>query len=142
MQDACYASFNAVRSVFPNAIVLMCYFHVKTNIRKNLFSVLSELYDEFESNVTYLHYSTTEAKYQQRLEAFREKYKEQKEAMQYMESQWLNGVFSQWQIFCNNPGYANKQIRISNHSIQHLKETTLNTSNAPCCLHVIRFLNA
>ena len=76
MQDACYASFNAVRSVFPNAIVLMCYFHVKTNIRKNLFSVLSELYDEFESNVTYFHYSTTEAKYQQRLEAFREKYKE------------------------------------------------------------------
>ena len=43
MQDACYASFNAVRSVYPDAVVLMCYFLVKTNIRKNLFSILGNL---------------------------------------------------------------------------------------------------
>ena len=28
MQDACRASFNAARISFPNAVVLMCYFHV------------------------------------------------------------------------------------------------------------------
>ena len=36
MQDHCYASLNAAKNVYPSATVLMCYFHVKLNIRKNL----------------------------------------------------------------------------------------------------------
>lgn len=43
--------------VFPSAKVLMSYFHLKTNNRKNLLSNLGELYDDFISDVTRLHYS-------------------------------------------------------------------------------------
>jgi hypothetical protein len=32
MQDACLASFNAAKMIFPLAIVLMCYFHVMQNV--------------------------------------------------------------------------------------------------------------
>ena len=33
MQDACPASRNAVLKFFPNVKILMCYFHVKKNVR-------------------------------------------------------------------------------------------------------------
>ena len=38
MQDACPASRNAILDFFPNVKFLMCYFHVKKNVRdhKNL----------------------------------------------------------------------------------------------------------
>ena len=38
MQDACPASRNAILDSFPNVKFLMCYFHVKKNVRdhKNL----------------------------------------------------------------------------------------------------------
>ena len=41
MQDACPASEKAVKFFFPEVIILMCYFHVKKNVRIidfNLFS--------------------------------------------------------------------------------------------------------
>ena len=34
MMDACEA-YNAVRRSFPNARILMCFFHVKFNCKKN-----------------------------------------------------------------------------------------------------------
>ena len=32
MQDACDASYNAAKKYFPNAIILMCFFHVQQNV--------------------------------------------------------------------------------------------------------------
>jgi len=32
MQDACDASYNAARQFFPNATILMCWFHVQQNV--------------------------------------------------------------------------------------------------------------
>ena len=32
MQDAFDASYNAAKKYFPNAIILMCFFHVKQNV--------------------------------------------------------------------------------------------------------------
>ena len=34
MQDACPASKNAIKSIFPNAELFMCWFHVFVNIKK------------------------------------------------------------------------------------------------------------
>ena len=33
--DACDASNNAVKKLFPDKIILMCYFHMKFNCKKN-----------------------------------------------------------------------------------------------------------
>ena len=81
------------------------YFHVKLNIRKRQ---NSSYYDEFETDVTKLHYSTTEEVYNQRLAIFRKKYINQKETMDYMNKVWLDSDFNKWQIFHNDPGYANE----------------------------------
>ena len=32
--DACQAMANAIKKCFPNCKIIMCFFHVKTNIRK------------------------------------------------------------------------------------------------------------
>jgi hypothetical protein len=32
MQDSAEASYNAARTIFPNAIILMCFFHVMQNV--------------------------------------------------------------------------------------------------------------
>ena len=34
MQDACPASKEAILKFFPDVIILMCYFHVKKNVRR------------------------------------------------------------------------------------------------------------
>ena len=103
MQDHCQASYNAAKTVYPDTNLLMCYFHVKLNMRKRLFHVLGNLYDEFETEVTKLHYSTTEEVYNQRLAIFRKKYINQKETMDYMNKVWLDSDFNKWQIFHNDP---------------------------------------
>ena len=36
MQDACDASLNTVKRIFPEVKVLMCYFHVKKNVKENV----------------------------------------------------------------------------------------------------------
>ena len=35
MMDACDASWNAVKYHFPSATILMCWFHVKFNVKKH-----------------------------------------------------------------------------------------------------------
>ena len=36
MQDACDASLASIRKLFPNVKCLMCFFHVKKNVKDNL----------------------------------------------------------------------------------------------------------
>ena len=40
MQDACGASFNAARAVGLNGTILMCYFYVVKNIKKNWYGFM------------------------------------------------------------------------------------------------------
>ena len=49
MQDACSASKNAVKKLWPGVKLLMCYFHVKKNVRENKFNIhfLSKKSDSF-----------------------------------------------------------------------------------------------
>ena len=42
MQDHCRASFNAIRAVYPNTVVLMCNFHVVLNLRKHKKLILND----------------------------------------------------------------------------------------------------
>jgi hypothetical protein len=107
MQDACHASFNAVKALFQISIVLMCYFHVKLNLKKNKNLLPADLFDEFSHDVDELHYSTSEEIYKERLDEFKEKWNEHEAMMTYMNEQWFTGVFNQWQIYLNDPGYAN-----------------------------------
>ena len=39
MQDACEASRNAAIKLFPEAKILMCYFHVKKNVSTKIYFI-------------------------------------------------------------------------------------------------------
>jgi len=56
MMDASDATYNAAKEVFPYATILMCYFHVMKNIRKNCQKPLSEeAYQDLLSDIRYIH---------------------------------------------------------------------------------------
>jgi hypothetical protein len=78
----------------------------------------------FDYDVTRLHYSTSEEVYIKRLEEFRFKYKKHEDVMAYMEAQWLNGVFSKWQIYCNDPGYANTNSNLESFNSTFKRDYT------------------
>ena len=84
----------------------------------------AEVYNEFDSDLTKLHYSTSKTMYEERLSEFRDKYKEHEQVMLYMEAQWLTGSFSNWQIFCNVPGYANTNSNIESFNATFKRDYT------------------
>ena len=57
MQDACLASYNAALSLFPEVKILMCYFHVRLNCRKNKTLCPKNLYDDSKNFIYNIHMS-------------------------------------------------------------------------------------
>ena len=57
MQDACNASYNAVKRVFPEVSVLVCYWHVLDNIRKHKHYVDEDVYQEILKDMKRMHIS-------------------------------------------------------------------------------------
>jgi hypothetical protein len=59
VQDAWLASYNAAKRVFPEAVVLMCYFHVVLNCKKNKLDMSPELSKiMFKQLIQRLHMTT------------------------------------------------------------------------------------
>jgi len=112
MQDACDASYNAVKSMFPRIHVLMCYFHVKMNVRKHKNLIDSDKYDELQSDLKDIHMSCNEEEYIANCESFKEKYSTKHKEMYDYCSTWLSGRFCNWQIYHNKPGHANTNSNI------------------------------
>ena len=57
MMGACGASYNALKKCFPNAKILMCYFHVKLNCKKNYkdCGLTNQDWNIVESDIDHLH---------------------------------------------------------------------------------------
>jgi len=108
MQDACPASRKAVLNFFPNVKILMCYFHVKKNVRENIKSTLDKaIYNKIETDLKVIHMSHNKEVFETNKAAFKKKYsKKYNEAYSYC-SGWFEGIWSNWQIYCNKPGHAN-----------------------------------
>jgi hypothetical protein len=81
------------------------HYHVKANLLKHKHLLKGEdVYEEFEADVNELHFSCTEAIFEERLRLFKTKYaKSQKAMFKYFEDEWLKGNFTKWQIFRNAP---------------------------------------
>jgi len=108
MQDGCRASYNSAKKAFLGVKVLMCFFHVKSNILKHKHLIDDEIYDEFMQDVTKLHMSRNESEYLNNLSTFEDKYSTHHHAMfEYFDKQWIEGVFNNWQIYQNEPGFCN-----------------------------------
>ena len=115
MQDAQQSSYNAIKRLFPDVEVLMCYYHVTENIRKKCKQYIDnreDVYEELKAAVQEMHMSSNEEEYQKLKKDFKDTFKRYKELLVYMETQWLDGPFCKWQIFRTPPGYATMQLLI------------------------------
>jgi hypothetical protein len=113
MQDACPASRSAILEFFPDVIVLMCYFHVKKNIKDNCKNKLeNEVWAELQADLKNIHMSHNLENFEENKKIFKNKYqKEYPEVYDYCAT-WLEGDWSNWQIYCNKPGQANSNSNI------------------------------
>jgi len=114
MMDSYDTSYNAAKTVFPSAKVLMCWFYVMKNVKKNCQRPLSdEKYEELLIDVKRIHMSKSASDYEAQLVLFKEKWntKATKGVYTYM-STWFTGRFSKWQIFHTPPGWANTNSNI------------------------------
>ena len=104
MQDALTASYAAAMAIFPNTTILICYFHVKKNIKDNK-SVPDNVY--IIRDIESIHVSINETQFISRLELFEVKYKhDHSEMYHYISKQLFTGRCNKWQIFQTPPGYA------------------------------------
>ncbi len=72
MMDSSDATYNAVESVFPNSMILMCYFHMKQNILKNCQSMFrtEEEFNILNDMIYDIHISKSKAEYEDRVKKF------------------------------------------------------------------------
>ena len=62
--DASYALANSIKTMFPKAIILMCWFHLKQNVRKHKSLIDSERYLETIQDINLLHNSLSSNAFQ------------------------------------------------------------------------------
>ena len=111
MQDACLASYYAVKSVFPSVYVLVCWYHLKTRIEIHVKDLNNkDLQADILKDVNLLHYSwsyTRYCEYYNFMMAKWDKWDQDgvvgiKKFKDYFNAQWINNCFNLWQIF-NTP---------------------------------------
>ena len=61
--DAAHAIANAIKQVLPNCVILMCWFHLKQNVRKHKSKIPVDLYHQTMRQIKQLHKSTCMASY-------------------------------------------------------------------------------
>ena len=67
VQDACRACYNAVEKVFPENKIIMCWFHLKYNVKKRKSLIPENYYDDVMRDLKLLHMSYSESKYNETL---------------------------------------------------------------------------
>ncbi len=122
MMDAADSSYNATMNCFPDAKVLMCYFHVMKNVKANCEKPLSaERYEELLEDIRKIHMSKYTTDYDKQLLTFKDKWNmpATKDVYRYM-CTWFSGGFCRWQIYHNPPGWAsiNSNIESFNATIK------------------------
>ena len=115
MQDACDASLNSIKEFFPEVIPLMCFFHVKKNVKDNIAAdnmLPKEKRDELLKDFTVIHMSHNSEDYANNLKTFKHKYYKHHRACYDYCATWFTGKWSNWQIYHNKPGQANTNSNI------------------------------
>ncbi|RNA36561.1 hypothetical protein BpHYR1_025820 [Brachionus plicatilis] len=121
VQDAWLASFNALSKQFADCKLLMCYFHVIFNCRKEYGKLNKELAVQCKKFLRKMHYSIDLKDMERNFREFKEFSKENcQDFYFYVKNQWLTGPFKRWQIFNRPEGFActNSPIESFNRSIK------------------------
>jgi len=95
--------------------VLMCFWHVLDNLRKNKakMNIDKKTYEELKKDMNNIHNATSKEEYDLLRKKFSKRYKNKHPKLfEYVFKQWLSGRFSKWQIFRNSYGFANTNSNI------------------------------
>ena len=118
MQDACQSESAAASISYPSTIILICYFHLKKNVRdrlkgnkkKGIPPTPEQFKDSDLGDITQLHYSRNQLEFEQRLGDVWFKWSkipELKKFQDYFWTQWvMNAKTNKWQIFHTPRGFA------------------------------------
>ena len=66
--DASKAMSNSIKKNFPDCNIIMCYYHLKSNIKKNKSQIPAEEYLNIMTNIANLHISINQEEYAKLLE--------------------------------------------------------------------------
>jgi hypothetical protein len=102
VQDACTACHNAVSTIFPSAVIIMCWFHVMFNIKTNRFLILEQLNESVVDNIQDMHCAQNEVEFRSLKTKILKNWRKNlliNEFAGYFEEQWLHGLFVNWQLF-------------------------------------------
>ena len=123
VSDACRALVNAMKNYLPNCKYLMCWFHLKMNVRKHKNLIPNERYQNVLNDINALHNSKCQASYNLLLKMTLQKWLKNSQLLDfvnYFKKQWLDSVFNSWQIYLTPAGYAhtNSPIESYNNTIK------------------------
>jgi hypothetical protein len=126
MSDASKAMLKATKQCLPETINLMCWFHLRMNIRKHKPLIGKDAYESVMKDVSTLHNSTCEATFKLQLNSINSKWVREGlvEFKEYFNKQWIKSSFNKWQIYHTPPGLAqtNNPVETYNSTIKtHFK---------------------
>lgn len=98
---------SAIQTCYPEAKIIMCWFHMKANVKKH---VPKEKKNEINLDVLDMHLSLNETQFDTKWKNYEKKWKKVnvlKEFTTYFKKQWVDNVqFANWQIYHTSPGLA------------------------------------
>ncbi|CAF0708035.1 unnamed protein product [Brachionus calyciflorus] len=124
VQDACDASYNAAKQLFPDVEILMCYFHVVLNCKKQKHLIPQDLQGYvLKKCLRRLHMTTSKDHLMKYYNKFIEFCSENcPDFARYLFKSWLskNSKYTKWKVYNSPPGYAttNSPIESFNASIK------------------------
>jgi hypothetical protein len=109
MGDADVTQYNATRAVFPQAIVLMCLFHVFKNCRDQIRHLPTQLYIETMMDIHKIHFAEDQATAEAFLAITFQKWLNIEALVEfagYFETQWVQSPFKNRCQYHTPPAFA------------------------------------
>ena len=100
---------NSIKKNFPECYIIMCYFHLKSNVRRYKSRIPDSEYSNIMAEISSLHMSKNQAEYRNLLEITLERWQSiasLKDFRSYFIKQWINSDFCNWQIFKTPSGFS------------------------------------
>ena len=118
VSDASKAISNAIKSSLPGCVQLMCWMHLKMNVRKHKNLIPDALYKETLNQLNKLHMCQCEASFKILLKLTLAKWfkSDMTKFSDYFTKQWVNSNFKNWMIFLTPAGYAHTNNPVENYN--------------------------
>lgn len=110
---------------------LMCYFHVVSCCKKNLRSHPAATQKMISDEVYFLHTSVSQVEFEARYAEVAIKWRRDfPEFARYFSAQWILGNFTNWKIYCSEPGIASTNNALESFNNIIKKSYTLNARHS------------